>query len=452
MNLRTDTITAIATAPGRGGIGIVRVSGPLTQRIAKELLGDIPVPRHATYRAFRAADGSALDRGIALYFSAPDSYTGEEVLELQGHGSPIVLDMLLERLLTLGARLARPGEFSERAFLNDRIDLAQAEAIADLIDSGSRAAARSAMRSLEGEFSARITALVTALTELRIYVEAAIDFSDEEIDFLADDTVRARVNALLQALDQLTIEAHRGNTLREGLRIVIAGRPNAGKSSLLNRLAKREAAIVSDIPGTTRDVLREYIAIDGLPLHIIDTAGLRDSTDPLERIGIDRAHSEIAQADRVLLVIDDSNFEAERDTDVLLNQRDITAPITLIHNKCDLSGAAPEAYQDAQGRTHIRISARSGAGLELLAKHLKDSAGYTGTDQSTFIARRRHLEALSAATRHITNAKTQLEHPQTIDLAAEDLRLAQNALGEITGEVTSEELLGKIFSSFCIGK
>lgn len=453
MNLDADTIAAIATPPGRGGIGIVRVSGPAARRLAREVLGREPAPRVAEYRVFRDANGEAIDRGIALFFPAPNSYTGEDVLELQGHGGPVVLDMLMECLLTLGARAARPGEFSERAFLNDRLDLTQAEAVADLIDSASREAARSAMHSLEGEFSARVTAITDTLTELRVYVEAAIDFSEEEIDFLADETLRERFRALLRELETLTNEARQGCALREGLRIVIAGRPNAGKSSLLNRLARREAAIVSDIPGTTRDVLREYIAIDGLPLHIIDTAGLRDSDDPLERIGIDRAHGEIAQADRVLLVIDDSEPTATSvDVTALLGEAGRTMPITFVHNKSDLIGSAPALREDSEDRTHIHLSARTGAGLDLLAKHLKDSASYTGPEQGTFTARRRHLDALHTATDFVARGLAQLEEANAGDLAAEELRQAQRALGEITGEVSSEDLLGRIFSSFCIGK
>jgi tRNA modification GTPase len=445
-----ETIVAIATPPGRGGIGIVRVSGPAVRAIALEVLGREPAPRRAEYRIFRDADGAAIDRGIALFFPAPNSYTGEDVLELQGHGGPVVLDMLMERLLSLGARPARPGEFSERAFLNDRLDLAQAEAVADLIDSGSRAAARSAMRSLEGEFSARIAAITEALTSLRMYVEAAIDFSEEEIDFLADEALRQRFRTLLHQLEALAAEARQGCALREGLRIVIAGRPNAGKSSLLNRLARREAAIVSDIPGTTRDVLREYIAVDGLPLHIIDTAGLRESEDPLERMGIDRAHGEIARADRILLVMDDSDPDAAKDIGALLGNT--ASPISVVHNKCDLSGAAPAIEYDREGHTHIHLSARTGAGIELLEKHLKDSAHYVGPDQGSFIARRRHLDALRVATGFVAGGLTQLEEANAGDLAAEELRQAQRALGEITGEVSSDDLLGRIFASFCIGK
>ena len=448
--LLIDTIAAIATPPGRGGIGIVRVSGPAVRAIAREVLGRDPVPRRAEYRVFRDNDGSAIDRGIALYFSAPNSYTGEDVLEFQGHGGPVVLDMLMERLLALGARPARPGEFSERAFLNDRLDLAQAEAVADLIDSGSRAAARSAMRSLEGEFSARVSGIVDALTELRVYVEAAIDFSEEEIDFLADEALHQRFHDLLDQLDALAVEARQGCVLREGLHVVIAGRPNAGKSSLLNRLSRRQAAIVSDIPGTTRDVLREYISIDGLSLHIIDTAGLRDSDDPIERMGVDLAHREIARADQILLVIDDSDSDASNDAAALPFNSE--TPMTFVHNKCDLTGIEPHILEDRDGNTHVHLSARTGAGIELLERHLKASANYAGSEQGGFIARRRHLDALRAATDFIALGLKQLEEANAGDLAAEELRLAQRALGEITGEVSSDDLLGRIFSSFCIGK
>ncbi len=451
MDPNADTIAAIATPPGRGGIGIVRVSGPAARRIAVAVIGREPAPREATLCRFLDDRGEAIDTGLALFFPAPRSFTGEDVLELHGHGGPVVLDMLLERLLALGARLARPGEFSERAFLNDKIDLTQAEAIADLIDSGSRSAARSAMRSLQGEFSERITGLVEALTELRVYIEAAIDFSDEDIDFLADDALRARFRDLERDLEDLTGIARRGRLLREGITVVIAGPPNAGKSSLLNRLAEREAAIVTDIPGTTRDVLREYISIDGLPLHVIDTAGLRDSSDPVERIGIDRARAEIAGADRVLLVLDETDPAAAVDAKALLSGDLADVTLTLVHNKCDLSGAPPAFYEDAEHRSHVRLSAWTGAGLDLLVQHLKELASYAGPEQGLFTARRRHLDALREAAEHVGRALARINEGAG-DLAAEDLRQGQRALGGITGEVSSDELLGRIFSSFCIGK
>lgn len=452
MDPNADTIAAIATPPGRGGIGIVRLSGPQARPIAAAVTGREPAPRCAALCTFSGAQGEPIDTGLALFFPAPHSFTGEDVLELHGHGSPVALDMLLERLITLGARHARPGEFSERAFLNDRIDLAQAEAIADLIDSGSRAAARSAMRSLQGEFSARVHALVEQLTVLRVHVEAAIDFSDEDIDFLADETLRARFRELEQDLAALTAAARQGRLLREGITVVIAGAPNVGKSSLLNRLSERETAIVTDIPGTTRDVLREYLSIDGLPLHVVDTAGLRDSDDPVERIGIDRARAEIAGADRILLVLDDNDPRADPLPAEFAADPGIAGRMTVLHNKIDLGGKAPSISPGPGGVCHIHLSARTGAGIDLLRQHLKECAGYLDADASAFIARERHLDALRRASEFVRNGRDGLEQRRALELAAEDLRLAQRALGEITGEVGSEELLGRIFSSFCIGK
>ncbi|MCC6302160.1 MAG: tRNA uridine-5-carboxymethylaminomethyl(34) synthesis GTPase MnmE [Gammaproteobacteria bacterium] len=449
---RVDTIAAIATPAGRGGVGVVRVSGPLTQRIASAVLGRVPEPRRAEYRVFRAEEGEAIDTGLALFFPRPHSFTGEDVLELHGHGGPVVLDRLLRRLLALGARPARPGEFSERAFLNDKIDLAQAEAIADLIDSASEQAARAAMRSLEGEFSARVRALVEDLTALRVYVEAAIDFPEEEVDFLADAELRRRFLELKEGLDAVTRAARQGCLLREGIRVVIAGRPNAGKSSLLNRLAERETAIVSEIPGTTRDVLREYIAIDGLPLHVIDTAGLRDSEDPVERIGIHRAWSEIETADRVLLVSDSTRPDPDEDLALLKDRPQLRARLTRIHNKIDLGGPPPALNVFDDGRAEVFLSAATGAGLDLLRTHLKACMGYQSAGEGVFSARRRHLDALARADRSLTEALRQLTEARAGELAAEELRLAQQSLGEITGEVTSDDLLGRIFASFCIGK
>ncbi len=443
-----DTIAAIATPPGRGGVGMVRISGSLSIAIAEAICGVLPPPRHALFRRFRAGDGRILDQGIVLYFPAPHSFTGEDVLELHGHGGPVVMDLLLARTLELGARPARPGEFSERAFLNDKLDLTQAEAIADLIDSATTAAARAALRSLEGEFSRRIQALVEALIELRIYIEAAIDFPEEEIDFLADQRLTEQLQALRGQLSALQAAAAQGRLLRDGMTVVIAGRPNAGKSSLLNQLAGREAAIVTDIPGTTRDVLREQIAIDGMPLHVIDTAGLRDSADPVEQEGVRRAWAEIANAERILLVVDDRRgFTAE---DQALRERlPAQTGVTVLHNKIDLSGAEP-ALQAMHGGHALWLSAKTGAGLELLREHLKACMGYCG-GEGTLMARRRHLQALERAAAALAVADAQLQ-VHAGELVAEELRQAQNALGEITGEVTSEELLGRIFSSFCIGK
>ena len=443
-----DTIAAVATPPGRGGVGIVRVSGPAASAIAAAVLGQCPPPRHAAYLPFRDDAGQVLDQGIALYFPGPHSFTGEDVLELQGHGGPVVLDMLLRRVLALGARPARPGEFSERAFVNGKLDLAQAEAVADLIDSASEAAARSALRSLEGVFSRRVHDLMEAVTALRVYVEGAIDFPEEEIDFLSDGEVAGRLRDLRAALEELLGEARQGCLLREGMRVVIAGRPNAGKSSLLNRLARREAAIVTDIPGTTRDVLREAIALDGLPLHVSDTAGLRDSDDPVERLGVARAREEIESADRILLVVDDR----EAEDPALLDGAVPPERLTVVRNKIDLSGRAPALDTAADGSARLWLSARTGAGLELLCGHLKEIMGYHQGTEGGFMARRRHLDALRRAGAHLAAGQRQLETQQAGELLAEDLRQAQQALGEITGEVSADELLGRIFSEFCIGK
>lgn len=446
----TDTIAAIATPPGRGGIGVVRVSGPLGAAIAEAVCGALPTPRQAVLRHFRSNDGEVIDEGIALYFPAPHSFTGEDVLELQGHGGPVVMDLLLARVLELGARLARPGEFSERAFLNDKLDLAQAEAIADLITSDTAAAARAALRSLQGEFSRRVHDLVEGLIELRMYVEAAIDFPEEEIDFLADGVIAAHLGELRERLSALQAAAGQGRLLRDGMTVVIAGRPNAGKSSLLNRLAGREAAIVTAVPGTTRDVLREHISIDGMPLHVIDTAGLRDSDDPVEREGIRRAWTEIEAADRILMVVDDRQGLTVEDR-ALRERLPVGTAVTVLYNKIDLSGQAP-TVQAGEWGTEIRLSAKTEVGLDLLREHLKTCMGYHGGGEGTFMARRRHLEALERATAALERANYQLEVIRAGELVAEDLRAAQNALAEITGEFTSEDLLSRIFSSFCIGK
>ncbi len=449
-----NTIAAIATPGGRGGIGIVRISGPRVPEIARAVLGRLPLPRQAEFLPFRDADGGVLDQGIALFFPGPHSFTGEDVLELQGHGGPVVMDLLLRRVTSLGARLARPGEFSERAFLNDKLDLAQAEAIADLIDSSTEQAARSALHSLQGEFSALIHELVEALTELRLYAEAAIDFAEEEIDFLSDGRIATRLEDLCNRVDQVLATAQRGCLLREGISVVIAGLPNAGKSSLLNGLAGRESAIVTEIPGTTRDVLREQIQIDGIPLHIVDTAGLRDSVDRIEQEGLRRAHIELSQADRVLLVIDDSQCpeDAERKLITRLPQPGPKpGTVTVVHNKIDLSGHSP-AIETCDDRTRVFLSARSGEGLALLRSHLKQSMGYAHSGEGDYMARRRHLDALARAQAALARGRQQLETYRAGELLCEELRLAQNALSEITGAFTSEDLLDRIFSSFCIGK
>lgn len=451
----SDTIVAQATPPGRGGVGILRVSGRQAAEVAHQLLGKLPKPRYADYSPFLAADGSVLDQGIALYFPGPNSFTGEDVLELQGHGGPVILDLLLKRILALpNIRIARPGEFSERAFLNDKLDLAQAEAIADLIDASSEQAARSAMNSLQGAFSQRVHHLVETLTHLRIYVEAAIDFPDEEIDFLSDGKIEAQLNGVMADLDNVRSEARQGSLLREGMKVVIAGRPNAGKSSLLNALAGREAAIVTDIAGTTRDVLREHIHIDGMPLHIIDTAGLREAGDEVERIGIERAWGEIEQADRVLFMVDGTTTtetEPEHIWPEFMARLPERLPITVVRNKADLTGEAP-GLSEVNGHSLIRLSAHNGEGIEALRDHLKQSMGFTSNTEGGFLARRRHLQALEIAAEHLVQGKDQLVNAHAGELLAEELRLAQQALSEITGEFTSDDLLGRIFSSFCIGK
>lgn len=450
-----ETIVAQATAPGRGGIGILRVSGPLATKVAQAILGKCPKPRMADYLPFKDADGTILDQGIALYFKSPNSFTGEDVLELQGHGGQVVLDLLLKRILQIdGIRLARPGEFSEQAFLNDKLDLAQAEAIADLIDATSEQAVRSALKSLQGEFSKKVNELVDSVIYLRTYVEASIDFPDEEIDFLADGKIEANLRGIINQLEDVRSEAKQGSILREGMKVVIAGRPNAGKSSLLNALAGREAAIVTDIAGTTRDVLREHIHIDGMPLHIIDTAGLRDATDEVERIGISRAWTEIEQADRIILMLDSSDPESADLSKVrseFLAKLPSTLPVTIVRNKIDLNGE--QASESEQGDYQmISLSAQTHDGVQLLREHLKQAMGFQTGMEGGFLARRRHLDALDKAAEHLQIGLVQLTEFHAGELLAEELRLVQSYLSEITGQFTSDDLLGSIFSSFCIGK
>ena len=450
-----ETIAAVATAQGRGGVGIVRVSGPLASTLAQAICQRELQPRYAHYGPFFADAKQVLDEGLALYFPGPNSFTGEDVLELQGHGGPVVLDLLLRRCVQLGARLARPGEFSERAFLNDKLDLAQAEAIADLIEASSEQAARNALRSLQGEFSRRVHGLTERLISLRIYVEAAIDFPEEEIDFLADGHVLSLLDGVRADLAGVLREAGQGALLRDGMTVVIAGRPNAGKSSLLNALAGREAAIVTEIAGTTRDVLREHIHIDGMPLHVVDTAGLRDTEDQVERIGVERALKAIGEADRILLVVDATAPEADDPFALwpeFLDQRPDPAKVTLIRNKADLSGESVVLEVCNDGHVTISLSAKSAEGLDLLREHLKACMGYEQTSESSFSARRRHLEALRQAATHLEHGHAQLTLAGAGELLAEDLRMAQQALGEITGAFSSDDLLGRIFSSFCIGK
>ena len=447
-----DTIAAIASAPGRGAVGVIRASGPEVPHIAVAILATLPPPRMAHVANFLGSDGESIDRGLALYFPAPASYTGEDVLELQAHGGPLILDLLLKRLLQLGCRMAKAGEFSERAFINGKIDIAQAEAIADLIDAGSTAAARAAVRSMQGEFSRHIGALQAQITELRTLVEAAIDFPDEEIDFLPGTALGERVAKLFVGFDAITDAARQGALLREGLNVVIAGKPNAGKSSLLNRLVGEEIAIVADQPGTTRDVLRQQVQVDGLPLNLIDTAGLRAAADAVEAEGVRRARSELRQADRVLYVLDAAvdarqplNWRAE------LGDMPPGVPITLVFNKIDLI-AAPASFDESCEPAQVFLSAKTGEGLSLLRSHLKRGAGYRSGESGALSARRRHLDALKRARACVEEAAENWRSTRAFELFAEDLRRAQLALGEITGEVTSDDLLGEIFRSFCIGK
>jgi tRNA modification GTPase len=448
---RSETIVAAATAPGRGSVGIVRISGPKAPEIGAVIVGELPRARHAAFVRFVDARGEPIDAGLALFFPAPHSYTGEHVIELHGHGGPVVLEALVGRAVELGARHAQPGEFTQRAFLNDKLDLTQAEAIADLIDAGSREAARAAMRSLQGEFSAMVQGLTERVIELRTYVEAAIDFPEEEIDFLADQEVTDRLQSVRDHFEGVERSAQQGRLLREGMTVVIAGRPNAGKSSLLNRLAGYDAAIVTPIPGTTRDVLRERIHIDGMPLHVLDTAGLRESRDIVEEEGIRRAQAEMERADRVLFVIDltdDPDAGAFRDEAHRL-PKDV--PVTLVFNKCDLSRGIPLA-DTVSGPPRLTLSAVSGEGLDKLRTHLKSCMDYRPAEAGTISARRRHLDALARARAHVEEATRQLRERRAGELVAEELRLAQQHLAQITGEFTSDDLLGRIFASFCIGK
>ena len=444
-----DTIAAIATPMGRGGVGIIRVSGKASQEIAKAVLGTVPEPRKALFSSFKDSSGCALDEGIALYFPNPNSFTGEDILELQGHGGPVVMDMLLAQVLKQGARLARPGEFSERAFLNGKLDLVQAEAIADLIEADTATAVRLANRSLQGEFSRCIHDLVDTITQLRMYVEAAIDFPEEEIDFLSDGKVSTDLQVIMDQVKDVQKKAQIGRLLRDGMQLVIAGQPNAGKSSLLNALVGRDTAIVTEIPGTTRDLLREQIQIDGMPLHLVDTAGLRESADRVELEGIKRARQEIDRADHILWVFDDQEGQENRTPD----QYDLPAdiPLTRVRNKIDLTDSKAK-IQQTRGGTEVAVSATTGEGMDLLREHLKQSMGYHGASEGEFIARRRHLDAISNAETHLVQGQTVFCETGNGELLAEDLRQAQNSLSEITGEFTADDLLGQIFSSFCIGK
>ena len=451
----TDTIVAQATAPGRGGVGIVRVSGPDAEAVAQIVLGKLPKVRYAEYLPFHDQNNEVLDQGIALLFKGPNSFTGEDVLELQGHGGPIVMDMLIKAILTIkNLRSANPGEFSERAFMNDKLDLAQAEAISDLIEASSEQAAKSALHSLQGEFSNKVNELVESLIYLRIYVEASIDFPEEEVDFLSDGKIANDLYKIIDNLSAVKEQAKQGAILRDGMKVVIAGRPNAGKSSLLNTLVGKESAIVTDIAGTTRDVMREHIHIDGMPLHIIDTAGLREGADEVERIGIERAWAEINNADRILFMLDATTTDAEDPREIwpdFIDRLPDNVGLTVVRNKADLTG---ETLVTTEHDNHpvYRISAKTGLGVDDLKQHLKDIMGYQGNTEGGFMARRRHLEAIDRAEQHLLEGKVQLEEYRAGELLAEELRLTQQHLSEITGEFTSDDLLGRIFSSFCIGK
>jgi len=466
---KQTTIAAQATAPGRGGVGIVRVSGPEAKKVAQAILGKVPEIRKAEYLPFSDLNGQVLDQGIALFFQAPNSFTGEDVIEFQGHGGPVILDMLLKAILAIpDVIMAKPGEFSEQAFLNDKLDLTQAEAIADLINSSSEQAARSALHSLQGDFSTLVHEMVESIIHLRMYVEAAIDFPEEEIDFLADKKVVSDLKSIITQVENVRKQAQQGSIIREGMRVVIAGRPNAGKSSLLNALSGKESAIVTDIAGTTRDVLAEQIHIDGMPLHIIDTAGLRDSDDRVEQIGIERAWQEIKQADRVLLMVD-----ASENHSVLEDEQDIkeyypeffdklpsNIGLTLVRNKADLNPAIDQSHiglhefidNNKSKHTVVTLSAKTGSGVNSLKEHLKAIMGYQGSTEGGFMARRRHLTALDNTHQHLITGLEQLESYVAGEILAEELRICQQELDQITGEFTSDDLLSKIFSSFCIGK
>ncbi len=448
MEPAADTIAAIATAPGRGGIGVVRVSGPRAADIARAVAGRLPEARRATLASFRSSDGALLDEGIALFFPAPHSYTGEDVLELQGHGGPVVLREVLRCCVALGARLAEPGEFTRRAFLNERLDLAQAESVADLIDASSAEAARGAARSLAGEFSRRVDAAVEALTRLRMHVEACIDFPEEEIEPADRLAQREGLSRIRDDLAELLAQAEQGAVLREGLTVVLVGRPNVGKSSLLNRLAGEEVAIVTPVAGTTRDYVRATIHLEGVPVHLVDTAGLRESGDEVERIGIARTWEAIARAGAAMFISDAAHGDGDEEA-AILARMPAGLPLARVTNKIDLAGIAPG--RETHGReTNIRLSARTGEGVPALRAWLLEVAGWRPSSEGVFLARERHLVALRSAASHLANAAGQ--HAQAFELFAEDLRQAQHGLGTITGVVTPDDLLGQIFSRFCIGK
>jgi tRNA modification GTPase len=445
---RNEIIAAIATPPGRGGIGVVRISGLRLESMLRALVNTDIAPRRATRAAFRTADGGVIDQGLVLFFPAPHSYTGEDVIELQGHGGPVVLQLLLGRCLELGARIAEPGEFTKRAFLNDKLDLAQAESVADLIDAATAEAAHCALRSLQGEFSQRIDAMVRALIELRMLVEATLDFPEEEVEFLEQAKAHDKLADLREQLAAVFVASRQGSLLREGMRVVIAGEPNVGKSSLMNCLAGEELAIVTDIPGTTRDAIRQTINVHGIPLHMVDTAGLREPQDKVEKIGISKTWNEISKANLVLWVSDATCPETRIADPAIVARLPKGVPQIVVINKIDLCGRNPATYAGEKA-TEIALSAKTGAGIELLRNAMLEAVGWSGSGEGLFMARERHLQALQRAQSHVERVSI---HMPQLELVAEELRLAQGALASITGEFTADDLLGEIFSRFCIGK
>lgn len=454
MPMTVESICAVATPAGRGGVSIVRVSGPASHSLCTSIAGSCPAPGQSRLAAFHSRSGELIDQGLVLFFKGPHSFTGEDVCEFHTHGSPVITDLLLQELVACGARLAEPGEFSRRAFLNDKIDLAQAEAIADLISSASVTAAKFALRSLQGEFSRRVDTLVESLTLLRVYIEAALDFPEEEVDFLSEGAIDARLDQVLSELDATLAQARQGSLVREGIQVAIAGEPNAGKSTLLNRLSGEDAAIVTDIPGTTRDILRQTIHLDGLPVHLLDTAGLRDSTDPVELEGIRRARKAVDEADLILLLLDIRQLDSLPDQALWqeLNSKPATAKrLLVVLNKCDSVGLPPGPLP-VLGHEALVISALTDQGVDALRNELKRRAGFDTQDEGGFIARQRHLLALRSARAHVEQACSIMRSSRAGELIAEELRLAQEDLGEITGKVSSDALLGRIFGSFCIGK
>ncbi len=442
-----ETIAAIATAAGAGGIGIVRVSGPASRLIALGILGQCPTPRHAAYLDFNLEDGTLIDRGIAIFYSNPHSYTGEDVLELQAHGGTALMQILLARCIELGARQAEPGEFTRRAYLNDKLDLAQAEAVADVISAATVEAAKSAVRSLSGEFSKHINALLLKLIDLRMFVEACLDFPEEEIDFITQGRVAEKLETIMVELMAVFSKAKQGSLLREGIVVVLVGQPNVGKSSLMNQLAGEDVAIVTSVAGTTRDTIKNAIQINGVPLHIIDTAGLRETDDEVEKFGIERTWRATETANIALLLVDAAHGIGDQEKTILARLPQEIRKIW-VHNKIDVGNTKPSCQQ-IDGATHIYLSAKTGDGLALLKNQLLALAGYQSNSEGIFMARARHLQALAEVDAHLNSAKRQMS---SAELLAEELRLAQDDLASITGEFTPDDLLGEIFSKFCIGK